>query len=204
MRNYSARSTYSIRGFTLIELLVVIAVLGILAAVVLVAIDPGQRLKEARDVQRKQDLGTHSQAIETYFTLTKGTLPRGSNGPYAVSGGQYYTDYSFQTTFLDELLSQNVSKTLPDDPLEKPGDVVNGGNPYYIYYENMRVKRTGGVGLEYEAGSYVLYAHLENRKDESCLKATDGATIYTPSNPNMAKFCFYILQNGERILQWNP
>jgi len=204
MRKSLTYSTYKTAGFTLIELLVVIAVLGILAAVVLVAIDPGQRIKEARDAQRKQDLGTIAQAVETYFTLTKGSLPRGTNGPYVISGGSYYTDYSFQDSFLDEIISQSVAKVVPHDPLEKTGDAVNGGNPYYIYYENMRVKPSGGVGLEYAAGSYVLYAHLENRSDAACLKATDGVTTYAPSNPNMAKFCYYLIQSGERVLQWNP
>ena len=44
-------------GFTLIELLIVIAILGILAAAVLVAANPGKRTKQARDAARKNDIG---------------------------------------------------------------------------------------------------------------------------------------------------
>jgi len=203
MRNKVTHSVQKLAGFTLIELLVVIAVLGILAAVVLVAVDPGARINEARDAGRKQDLSSLSQAIETYFTLTQGSIPRGSNGPYTVSGGQWYSDYSFQPTFLDELTAREVLKTIPADPSEQPTDVPNGGKPYYIYYENMRIK-TSGIGLEYELGSYVLYSYLENRSDGDCLKATDGVTTYTPSNPNMAIFCQYVIHNGEHVSQWNP
>jgi prepilin-type N-terminal cleavage/methylation domain-containing protein len=40
------------KGFTLIELLIVIAILGILAAAVLVAVDPVGRIQESRDARR--------------------------------------------------------------------------------------------------------------------------------------------------------
>lgn len=63
------------KGFTLIELLVVIAVLGILAAVVLVAINPAERLRAARDAGAKSDIGQIATALEAYFTDNNGTYP---------------------------------------------------------------------------------------------------------------------------------
>ena len=56
------------KGFTLIELLVVIAILGILAAVVLIAINPAERIKESQDTQVRSDMSTLASAIEDCFT----------------------------------------------------------------------------------------------------------------------------------------
>ncbi|KKR86839.1 MAG: hypothetical protein UU34_C0009G0007 [Candidatus Curtissbacteria bacterium GW2011_GWA1_41_11] len=50
-------------GFTLIELLIVIAILGILAAAVIVAINPGKRAAQARDAKRKQDINAIANAL---------------------------------------------------------------------------------------------------------------------------------------------
>lgn len=56
------------KGFTLIELLVVIAILGILAAAVLVAINPGKRQRQAQDAQRKNDIGALATEVQGYYT----------------------------------------------------------------------------------------------------------------------------------------
>ena len=47
------------KGFTLIELLIVVGIIGILAAAIIVAITPGERLQEAREATRN----SHKQAI---------------------------------------------------------------------------------------------------------------------------------------------
>ena len=46
------------KGFTLIELLIVIGILGIIIAAVLLAINPANAQRKARDAQRLKDLGT--------------------------------------------------------------------------------------------------------------------------------------------------
>lgn len=55
-------------GFTLIELLIVIAILGILAAAVLVAINPGKRTRQAQDAKRKNDIGALATELQAYYT----------------------------------------------------------------------------------------------------------------------------------------
>lgn len=70
LRNLSSKL-----GFTLIELLVVIGIIGILAAVVLVAVNPGRQFASARDTQRKADLYSLTNAVYQYATENNGNLP---------------------------------------------------------------------------------------------------------------------------------
>ena len=64
-------------GFTLIELLVVIAIIAALAVVVFTALNPAQRLKDARDARRTSDVDTILSAIHTAIVDNKGALPAG-------------------------------------------------------------------------------------------------------------------------------
>ena len=61
------------RGFTLIELLIVMAILGVLAVVVLVAINPVQQLARTRDAGRKSGVAQIGRSLEAYFTTRGGT-----------------------------------------------------------------------------------------------------------------------------------
>jgi len=60
------------RGFTLVELLVVIAIIGVLAVVVLVAINPVQQLARTRDSGRKSAITQMGHAMEAYATTKNG------------------------------------------------------------------------------------------------------------------------------------
>lgn len=61
------------KGFTLIELLIVMAILGVLAVVVLVAINPVQQLARTRDAGRKSGVAQLGRALEAYYTSHGGT-----------------------------------------------------------------------------------------------------------------------------------
>lgn len=68
MKIKSLLNKFSQKGFTLIELLVVIAVLGVLAAAVVVAIDPVKKINSAKDSNIKNDISSISNAMQAYYT----------------------------------------------------------------------------------------------------------------------------------------
>lgn len=64
-------------GFTLIELLVVIGILGILLAIVLIAINPAAQFAQANNTARTNDVNTILNAVHQYAADHKGVLPTG-------------------------------------------------------------------------------------------------------------------------------
>lgn len=60
------------KGFTLIELLVVIAIIAILAAVVILTLNPAELLKQARDSNRISDMSTLKTALALYLADVSG------------------------------------------------------------------------------------------------------------------------------------
>lgn len=63
------------KGFTLIELLVVIGIVVILAAIVLVAVNPGRQLSTARNAQRSSDVNAVLNAVNQYMVDHNGQTP---------------------------------------------------------------------------------------------------------------------------------
>jgi len=64
-------------GFTLIELLVVITIISVLAVAVSVALNPAQRIKDAKNARRTADVDSILTAIHEYVVDNKGDYPAG-------------------------------------------------------------------------------------------------------------------------------
>ena len=65
------------KGFTLIELLIVITIIAALAVTVFVALNPAQRLLDARNARRTTDVQSILTAIHEFIVDNKGTYPTG-------------------------------------------------------------------------------------------------------------------------------
>ena len=120
------------KGFTLIELLVVISIIGLLASVVLVALN-GARSK-ARDAKRVMDLKQLQTALEMYYNQY-------GSYPYASEGGTWanaWANFSACLKTGQGCLSdgtgnianyQPVVVNVPEDPQYNSGT----GLPTYYY-----------------------------------------------------------------------
>lgn len=65
-------ATKNLGGFTLIEILVVIGIIALLAAIVIIAINPARQFAQARNAQRESNVGTILSAIGQNLADNKG------------------------------------------------------------------------------------------------------------------------------------
>lgn len=99
-------------GFTIVELLIVIVIIGILAAITIVAYNGIQG--RARDTQRAQDMQTIVKALEIY-KATNGAYPA-AVGTANASGWEVSHDGTTATNFLSALSSSKTISVVPLDP----------------------------------------------------------------------------------------
>jgi type IV pilus assembly protein PilA len=101
------------QGFTLIELLVVIGIIAILAAIVLVAVNPARQFAIARDTTRRNDLYQVLNAIYQYSVDFNGSFPTQITSSFQDIGNNGLN--------LDADLVPTYIPAMPYDPLT--GDV---------------------------------------------------------------------------------
>jgi prepilin-type N-terminal cleavage/methylation domain-containing protein len=97
------------KGFTLIELLIVIAILGVLAVVVLVAINPVQQLARTRDAGRISTVQQLGHSIEAYFVSHDGTYPTAAWNTELVASGDLAVFPSQVTNTLSSYCTGHIS-----------------------------------------------------------------------------------------------
>lgn len=129
------------KGFTLIELLVVIGILGILMAVVIVAVNPSRQFAQARDTQRKADLSAITSAVVQYSVDHNGNLPVDG------SGNPVITTSPTNVSVLSSYLVPDYIAVVPSDPTP--------GQPAYTIMLDANNRLVASAASEQNPGTFI-------------------------------------------------
>jgi prepilin-type N-terminal cleavage/methylation domain-containing protein len=122
------------RGFTLLEILLVVAAIGILAGIVILAINPGKQLGDTRNAQRKADVNTLLNATYQY-TIDNGVAPAtiASSTCATVATNEICATGAASCTGLIDLSAlTNSQKYIVSMPTDPSGATTTNGTGYRI------------------------------------------------------------------------
>ncbi len=169
------------KAFTLIELLIVISIIAVIATAMIIAVNPGQRLAEARDNTREVHLKTTKGAVDLY---------RVSNGHYPFEITEIMTEIcntNLASPDCNGLVDLSVLNfPIPVDP---QGSDNPNGTGYEIAVQDGRVMlnalkaqtRTVAIG-DYVPPPFDPETYCQNNQGPSTL---NGYTVWCDSHNNM-------------------
>jgi prepilin-type N-terminal cleavage/methylation domain-containing protein len=151
-------------GFTLIELLIVMAILGVLAVVVLVAINPVEQLAKARDSGRISGVTQIGRAVQAFYTNRNGCYPGNNTSPCNAG-----TEANWATTLTTSgelsVIPAGIVHSYTTNSTPCTENAQPATNPTWCY----DFDATNGA---------IVYAALEsNAQDSKCATATDRAMV---------------------------
>ncbi|MCK9187174.1 MAG: prepilin-type N-terminal cleavage/methylation domain-containing protein [Candidatus Colwellbacteria bacterium] len=135
------------KGFTLVELLIVIAILAVLAAAVVIVLNPAELLAQARDSQRINDLNTLRTALSIYVSQSTSidlgvcaaggrctANPGAGNGPFATTTCDESGITTNNTVAGSGWVDVDFSSIPGGSPIPfLPVDPSNNANYFYAY-----------------------------------------------------------------------
>ena len=185
------------KGFTLIELLIVIAIVAILAAAVVVVLNPGQLLAQARDGQRIADLDSLRNAVSLmlatattttgYFNASTTCMVDNDGGSTATATAPFATTTCAvnASTAIDGTgwVTANFHAVSGGSPLAAlPSDPTNDATYHYAWTSNVS-------NLTFEVNT-----RLESQKHRTKM-TSDGGNKNTCPTTFTEVNCFYEVGN---------
>jgi prepilin-type N-terminal cleavage/methylation domain-containing protein len=158
------------KGFTLIELLIVMAILGVLAVVVLVAINPVQQLARTRDTGRKSAVTQMGRTLQAYFT--------GRNGKYLMTTTPNCT---LATGWITCLVAAGELRSAPSGIAYRFGSNCTGGT---VPIPNYGAQNGWCYSADVAGGVAVVYATLESKAESSKCDTVGDVPFFVWSSAN--------------------
>ena len=168
------------KGFTIVELLIVIVVIGILAAISLVAYTNIQ--SKARDSDRKSDIAAIKKALELYY-IDNGTYPS-SSGSTTINGS-WTTSADASWDNLSSQLVPNYMSALPKDP--RSGSSANPAIYSGFNYDYIRLTN-GWCNTSGSKPGYLLAYRYESISHEYVIDGDCPTSSTQPSNYDSSEY----------------
>jgi len=183
------------KGFSLVELLIVVGIIAILSGAAVVTINPVERLREARDTQRAQEIDSIDKTLKIIQTLGNSTSMGSSSVVYVSmpdtsttcanlglpdlpSGWAY--ECASTSTYLNADGTGWLPVNLQDSGIAQlsrlPTDPINATSSgfYYIYITDGSAYK---ISAPIESIKYVPIAKLDGGSDEERLEKGGGLTL---------------------------
>jgi len=131
--------SFNKKGFTLIEILIVIGIIAILAAIVIIAVNPARQFSQAKNAQRFSDTNTILNAVGQFMVASQGSppvsIPVSSDCPGAVTNEICKTGIATTTCASSNLVNLNEltdsERYITSVPVDPEGFTTNGAG-YHI------------------------------------------------------------------------
>lgn len=133
------------KGFTLIEILIVVGVMAILAAIVIIAINPARQFAQARNTQRRSDVVAILDAVHQRMVDNAGSFAEGTTCDALPSSASVITStVAAGNVDLCDCLVTTYLAEMPRDPSDASAGYTDCTD-YYTGYTISQDATTGRI-----------------------------------------------------------